>query len=108
MPTRSAVLSRRQSPGAETYTVTVPANETWIVKSIYTFNNTAGPLRTYVDLVDPTVPVNARLFDISLGTLLTHEWSGWAVIDGGDQLVIYAQNAGILTWVNGAKLQGVA
>lgn len=87
---------------------TVPANETWIVKSASIFNGSAGirDCRIYVD--DFPGSNNAVLVFQNVATGAVAYWTGWTVAGPGNRIQVYADAAGVNFWVSGAKLPGFA
>lgn len=86
---------------------TVPANSTWIIKSIAFadlsgFSNqmlvnvqNASPVFGMA-LAEPTVPANGVAY-----------WAGWVVLQAGDLIIATLQFGNGEIWVSGSKLSGV-
>lgn len=86
---------------------TVPANSTWIVKSVAFadlsgFANqmlvsiqNASPIFS-MGLAEPTVPANGVAY-----------WAGWVVLQAGDLIIATLQFGNGDIWISGSKLTGI-
>lgn len=109
MSARSAVLGRRTSASnSELFTLaTVPADETWIVKTLAAYNASgfSAAVEVIVESADAAVAVSIALAtNIADGTATS--WTGWVVMSPGDVLKVFQSHAGMKAWVSGARLLG--
>ena len=87
---------------------TVPANETWLVKSIYGYSGagTAGRVLFHFSVAGGP---NTAWFALATSSQQAFRWDGWIAFDPGSRLVIQNVSDGNLTfYVSGSKLPGAA
>jgi hypothetical protein len=109
MSVRSAVLAIGK-PAAATYTVlgTVPAGQTWILKSIVVLNRGAVADTVTVQGAHAGAIAANLLNAAVLAAGASVAQDSWLVLQPGDILAVYA-TAGVSDfWVSGTKLSGVA
>lgn len=112
MPTRSARLAASHPAAATATTLfTVPNGYTYLIKSVFVYENAPGGDTIIVNMSSPGVPAQiagSLLAGSALASGGRMEWEGWAALNPGDSLVVYASLGLADFWVNGAKLPGVA
>jgi hypothetical protein len=111
MATRSAVLARLNTTGAGAAFAlgTVPVNTTWIVKDIRVRNVSGGNMATYyiyVRSADGTVTLSFLFGPINNNEL--QSFTGFVVAKDGDTFAGFQSGDGLVVWISGAKLPGVA
>lgn len=109
MSVRTAVLAAVKVSVAGNFAVlTVPAGETWILKSMY-LNNFAVATNTvsiFVTRPSTGIAVNIVVKTFSSGEIFT--WDGWMVLAPGDQILGNASATIFQAWVSGSRLIGLA
>jgi hypothetical protein len=107
--TRSAVLGRLIVTSTAAFTIfTVPAGETWIVKSIALVNNAAGVAAGNITLRDASATFTVPLVQFNLASTVSGLYDVWAILSPGDVLRIGSSAFPMIIWVSGTKLTGVA
>lgn len=106
---RTAVLAHGDSTGtALVILATVPAGETWIVKSASVVNIAAGAQTVSLLARRPSVPVAVTFYTESLNASAVGQWNGWVVLAPGDQLALVMTVGPGRVWVSGSRLIGAA
>lgn len=110
MSTRTAVLAKfTTTDGGGHDRASVPAGETWIVKTIAVTNNgtSTATWQLWVhtaDSVTAAVEVSQGSQAANTGTVV----SLWVVMEPADVLYFLGGVSGVAVWVSGTKLAGVA
>jgi len=106
---RTARLAAVEVNALGTITIaTVPAGETWILKSLLV-NNQSGVASTVIVLVNrPTPAVPVRLYSESVAQGATRTWEGWLVLQPGDEVKVNASAVSVFVWASGTRLIGLA
>jgi len=110
MSTRTAVLAKfTTADGAGHDRATVPAGETWILKSAAIMNNaaTTAGWQLWVhtaDSITAAVMVSSGSQLAGSGTVV----SMWVVLEPGDVIYFLGGVASVAVWLSGTKLAGVA
>lgn len=108
MPTRSVRLATSLSGGPSGGVLAVvPANTTWIVKSVVMFNKGAGPAIVAFVVGDSIAFARLKILKATLAVDDFAIWNGWVVLRPTDQIEFETNLAGTAVWVSGAKLPGV-
>lgn len=106
---RTAVLAQGDFTGtALVILATVPAGETWIVKSVYVINTAAVAQSVFLSARRPSVPISVWFFTKSLNANELATWEGWVVLAPGDQLCLTMTVAPARLWASGSRLIGAA
>jgi hypothetical protein len=109
MATHSGILGRWALPADDEEPIfTVPADTTWIVKSIYASTNTGPSPWLYVRVDNGAGGFNTYILSVSTVRWVPAVWSGWLVLNAGCKLWAFSQNVGSSGWVSGARLLGTA
>lgn len=109
MPTRTAILGRGICfAGSPTILATVPAGETWIVKSVEVSPSGFGSSTVQVYLEDAGLGLRALFIQQTIASLGVAHYSGWVVAEPGTDLVCNPTSVDQYVWISGAKLQGIA
>ncbi len=109
MTVRSTILGRAALPDSvDTVLATVPAGQTWIVKSAIVLCQEIGPTAVQVYIQSTTLLMRAWLISGVLATTGRIEWDGWVVALPGDTIHAFMGNDLGTVWVSGSKLMGVA
>lgn len=108
MSTRSGVLCRTVTSGQVAASVvgTVPSTDTWILKSVFVWNQSGNPAGVTVYVTDSGQSVIAVLLNATLQNQNTENWSGWLALAPGDTVRLTTLQANISVWVSGADLPG--
>jgi hypothetical protein len=108
MAVRSAVLARLTLSTSGTFVVaaTVPAGETWLIKSIYLYNAGAAAGPIVCDLRHPASGVVARVVDATFPTGTAPLQTVNAVADATCELRIFSTVPPIHCWWSGSRLSG--
>lgn len=103
---RNGVLARNITVAAGfTLIKTVPANMTWLLKSVHLYNSGSVQTSAVVRFAAPN-GVYAWLPPVELEPSGHDLWQGWTTLMPGDQLQLYGNQGGIHIWANGAELPG--
>jgi hypothetical protein len=107
MTTRSRVLAA----GAITARVggivfTCPAAVVLVKSTYLTLTTASSPGVCSLVVVRPAGPF-AKIFELELANLETHEWQGWLALEEGDQLQVNADRGTLYYWISGAELAAV-
>lgn len=108
MTTRSSRLAAGANFGGTLTVLTVPAGETWLLKSVIVYNRNAAAQDVTVFAVDHVIGSQGNIIRaIALGAATRAEWFGWMVLQPGDIVSIINANAQVDYWVSGTRLLGV-
>lgn len=110
MTTRSAVLGHFQSTVSvlSGNVFTVPAGQTWIVKSVVTLNGNGSSSAAVVSVSTTPTAMGVYLVNKTLAGVTADYWEGWVVMVPGDVLAVLAGLDNVRFWISGTKLIGVA
>lgn len=86
---------------------TVPAGETWIVKSVLAQNWGGASGSLQIGCSDPTNSVGVYFVNQTLAAGAIAEWEGWVVLKPGDQVFTVLSASSVSMWVSGTRLLGV-
>jgi hypothetical protein len=108
--TRSAVLGHFQSTVSvlSGNVFTVPAGQTWIVKSVVTLNGNGSSSAAVVSVSTTPTAMGVYLVNKTLAGVTADYWEGWVVMVPGDVLAVLAGLDNVRFWISGTKLIGVA
>ena len=108
MAIRSTRLGARVVTVANSWQLlgTVPAGETWIIKSIVVQNVTVSVAVAQVRLNDAVLGVPVRFVQQTIGADGTFLWSDWVVAPSGVLVEAFADQQPMRYWVSGTALQG--
>lgn len=94
--------------GVPTTMLTVPAGQTYLVKSVFVLNNSGAADAVQCWALDPAVTVVGYFVLVTLAATTKIEWEGFLAMNPGDKLNCQSQNGVSHFWVSGTKLVGVA
>jgi hypothetical protein len=102
------LASAKPAAAVSTSLFTVPAGQTYLVKSI--MGNDPGPAGDTVSVWAQDVAGVAVNFveGLVLAVGARFEWDGWVALNPGEQLFVYAVNGNTGFWISGTKLPGIA
>lgn len=105
---RNGALAQAQLNSTGLITVAaVPANTTWLVKTLQLWNNSPAQLHATWWLSNPTkgisVPFTPLVVDANAGSFL----QVWVALNPADRLLLSIDQAPVHVWVSGAELPGV-
>lgn len=108
MTTRTAVLGVGQvAAGGGSVTLgTVPAGETWILKSVLAYNAGAASDSPLFFMFDHVSGLNAYLPTSSIATGGTFRFDGWVVLAPGDALGLLQNTTAWRVRASGTRLLG--
>lgn len=105
MPPRNSAVARGLLTDTTAHTVyTVPAGSNLIFKNLLANQQSGAAVTVTVLLHDPSSGTYI------LGAVVTDTagvpgvWSGWVVLNGGDQIILQASVADTYYWISGAVL----
>ena len=109
MTTRSSALavgSLVARPAGTVYTV--PADRTVIIKSAYFDVSavTGNQLSLWIVRTEGALGVRLHVDDQLLAS--RSEWTGWAVLEAGDEIQVSYATGTVSYWISGTVLQGSA
>ena len=108
MTTRSSRLAAGANFGGTLSIVTVPAGETWLVKTVIVYNRNAGAQDVTVYALDHVIGAQGNIIRaIALASNTRAEYQGLVTLQPGDQLTIINANPQVDYWVSGSRLLGV-
>jgi hypothetical protein len=86
---------------------TVPAGETWILKSglFHNYTGTLGRLQFHIE--DAAGVAFGQLIQEDIPSLTRKDWEGFVIAVPGDKLVGFCSQTPMSVWLSGAKLDGV-
>ena len=105
MPVRNARLAAGSIATANSLITvyTVPANNAAIIKWVAVENYSASAITGQITILAPgAAEVDLARGSVAANTTLT--WSGWTVLNAGDQVLISSSVTGIYYCVAGAQL----
>jgi hypothetical protein len=107
MSTRSAVLVHTLLSGfSANVLATVPAGETWILKSLLLYNGAVSASSIYVIVRDPSATVDCYVAREVVAAQTPFNWNGWVVLDAGSQIRGLQSVDGARVWASGTRLVG--
>lgn len=105
---RNGALGRIISSVPGTSTIgTVPANVTWLLKTVQVLNAGGGPAAGVIGMSQSGGGVQAQFaaFDLEPGAGVTIQ--SWVALEPGDAVYLSADAANLHIWASGAELPGV-
>lgn len=83
---------------------TVPASNHFILKSFLANQQSGAAVTVVVFLNDPVSGANILGAVVQDTAGVPGSWSGWVVLNGGDQIIVQANVANTYYWISGAVL----
>lgn len=85
---------------------TVPAGETWLIKTISIYNGSGSSAVVTVRLLDSVLGQLAYLVSATYASGFTPAATGYYVADAGVTLEVNSANSSVYLWISGTRLQG--
>jgi hypothetical protein len=105
---RNGVLARaRLDVAGDLLLARVPANFTWLIKTVHLLNASANSSTSWIALVDPVGNITALVFQAELTAGGAQTWEGWTSAMPGDQVILHSDQVPTHVWLSGAELPGL-
>jgi len=86
--------------------VTVPPEETWLLKAVHYVSGAGGTGRAYVRMQSSDQVIIALIADTQLEGNSSFTWEGWTAVGPGDHIAVSIDAPPVHVWISGAALPG--